>query len=164
MDKFIHIRSTKFPILPGEKEELVNDGMYGKALAKYLQEKLKKRGKYGKALAKYLQEKLKKRGYNAPFFCCEDWGWWLELKDAPFTFGVCIYYWPESDRPHDLFCADGVTSRRRWSWSKFRMIDTTPWVTKLHEDLVSIFGSDPEIELVSTSLNSPFSEDRDNEI
>ena len=36
MGNFIHIRSSKFPILPGEKEELVNDGMYGKALAEYL--------------------------------------------------------------------------------------------------------------------------------
>ena len=33
MDRFIHVRSKKFPILPGEKEELVNEGMYGKALA-----------------------------------------------------------------------------------------------------------------------------------
>ena len=33
MGKFIHIRSSKFPILSGEKEELVNNGMYGKALA-----------------------------------------------------------------------------------------------------------------------------------
>jgi hypothetical protein len=40
MHKFILIRSSKFPILPGEKEELVNDGMYGKALAEYLQAKL----------------------------------------------------------------------------------------------------------------------------
>lgn len=27
MEKFIHLRSPKFPILPGEKEELVNEGM-----------------------------------------------------------------------------------------------------------------------------------------
>jgi hypothetical protein len=44
MDRFILIRSTKFPVLPGEKEELVNEGTYGKALAGYLQKKLKERG------------------------------------------------------------------------------------------------------------------------
>jgi len=71
MNKFIHIRSAKFPVLLGEKEELVNEGMYGKALAEYL------------------QAKLRDRGYDAPFICCEDWGWWVELR-APFTFGVCI--------------------------------------------------------------------------
>jgi hypothetical protein len=49
MNKFIHIRSAKFPILPGEKAELVNEGMYGKALALYL------------------QQHLSDRGYDAPF-------------------------------------------------------------------------------------------------
>ena len=144
MEKFIHIRSAKFPIQPGEKEELVNEGMHGKAIARYL------------------QDKLRGQGYDAPFFCCEDWGWWLQLKGTPFTFGVCIHYWPESDRPYDLFCTDGVTSRKKWSWSKFRTIDTTPWVAKLHEDLVAIFRADPEIELVSTNLDSPFPRDQEN--
>jgi hypothetical protein len=141
MDKFIHVRSAKFPILPGEKDELVNEGMYGKALAQYL------------------QDKLKARGYDARFICCEDWGWWVELKGVPFVFGVCIYCGPEPGEILDLFCTDGATSVRKWSWSKFRMIDTTPWVAKLHEDLVSIFRADPEIQLVSTSLDSPFPAD-----
>ena len=70
MDKFIHIRSPKFPILPGENEELVNEGMYGKAAAEYL------------------QLKLRERGYEVPFVCCEDWGWWVELKNAPFECAV----------------------------------------------------------------------------
>ena len=46
-------------------------------------------GTYGKALARYLQEKLQERGCLAPFVGCENWGWWVELKNAPFTFGVC---------------------------------------------------------------------------
>ena len=66
---FIHIKSSKFPILPGETDELVNEGMYGKALAEYL------------------QDKLAARAYDVPFVCCEDWGWWVELKAAPFTLG-----------------------------------------------------------------------------
>lgn len=140
MDKFIHIRSTKFPILPGEKEELVNEGMYGKALAEYL------------------QAKLRDRGYDAPFVSCEDWGWWVELKTAPFTFGVCIYCGPERDGPLDLFCTDGAAGRRQWCWRRFRFVETTPWVEKLHEDLVSIFRSDPDVQILSTSLDSPFAE------
>lgn len=140
MGKFIHIRSTKLPILPGEKDELVNDGMYGKALAQYL------------------QEKLKERGYDAPFYCCEDWGRWIELKDAPFVFGVCIYCGPEEDKPLNLFCTDGATATKKWSWRKFRFIDTTPWATKLHDDLVSIFRGDSDIEVVGTSLDSPYAE------
>jgi hypothetical protein len=144
MDKFIHIRSRKFPILPGEKEELVNEGMYGKALAEYL------------------QARLKERGYSAPFIACEDWGWWVELKTAPFTFGVCIYCGPESKEPLDLFCTDGATGPRKWSWRRFRFIETRPWTEKLHQDLVSIFRADPEINVISTALDSPFPEDRGN--
>lgn len=53
MDRFLHIRSQKVPILPSEEDELVNDGMYGKSLALYL------------------QSRLQDRGYMAPFICCE---------------------------------------------------------------------------------------------
>jgi len=141
MNKFIHVRSKKFPILPGEQEELVNDGMYGKALAQYL------------------QEKLQNRGYDAPFVCCEDWGWWVELTNAPFTFGVCIYCWPEGGELLDFFCTHGATSRKKWSWRKFRFFDTSPWVEKLHGDLVAILQGDPEVQVVSTCLDSPFPED-----
>jgi hypothetical protein len=145
MDKFTHIRSKKFPILPGEKEELVNEGMYGKALAQYL------------------QSRLTDRGYAAPFIAFEDWGWWVELKTAPFTFGVCIYCGPVIGEPLDLFCTGGATGPRKWSWRSFRFIETKPWAEKLHEDLVAIFRADPEVEVVSTSLDSPFPEDRNSE-
>jgi hypothetical protein len=138
MNKFIHVRSAKFPILPGEKEELVNDGMYGKALAEYL------------------QAKLNARGYDAPFICCEDWGWWVELKSAPFTFGVCIYCGPEPSEILDLFCTDGAAGRTKWSWRRFRFVDTRPWAEKLHTDLISIFQSDADVVILSTSLDSPF--------
>ena len=121
MDKFIHIKSPKFPILPGEKQELVNDATYGKALAQYL------------------QAKLSDRGYNAPFICCEDWGWWVELKAVPITFGVCIYSGPEEDGAVEFVCTDGATGQREWSWKRFRFVDTQPWVKKLHENLMAVF-------------------------
>ncbi|WP_295383886.1 hypothetical protein [uncultured Thiodictyon sp.] len=142
MDKFIHIRSTKFPILPGEREELVNEGMYGKALAQYL------------------QGKLRERGYAAPFICCEDWGWWVELKAAPVAFGVCIYCGPERDGLLDLFCTDGATARKKWSWRQFRWVDMSSYVDKLNDDLVAIFRADPDIQVISTALDSPFAEDQ----
>lgn len=138
MDKFIHIRSSKFPILPGEKEELVNEGMYGKALAEYL------------------QTKLRERGYDAPFVCCEDWGWWIELKTAPFAFGVCIYSGPEEDGPVDFACTSGATAPRKWSWKRFRFLETSPWVDKLDEDLLAIFRADKEVEVVEVTEQFPF--------
>jgi hypothetical protein len=136
---FIHIRSSKFPILPDEKEEIVNEGTYGKALAQYL------------------QIKLKDRGYDVPFICCEDWGWWVELKSVPFTFGVCIYSGPEKDGPIEFVCTDGARGEKKWNWKKFRFIDTRPWVKKLREDLMTIFQTDKDIEIIGTFDEFPFS-------
>jgi hypothetical protein len=82
VDKFIHIRSAKSPVLSGEKEELVNEGMYGKA--------------------------------------------------------------------------DGVTAPKKWSWREFRFVDSTPYVTKLHGDLFSIFRADPDVQVLTTERDSPF--------
>jgi len=145
MEKFIHIRSPKFPILPGEEKELVNEGMYGKAVAQYL------------------QAKLRDRGYDVPFFCCEDWGWFVKLKGPQFEFGVNIYCWPKKDGLLDFFCTDAAVGPRQWSWRKFRFVDTTPWVRKLHDDMVAIFRSDAEVEVVSTELDD-FPDDQDDEV
>jgi hypothetical protein len=137
MSKFIHIKSAKFPILPGEKEELVNDGIYGKALAIYL------------------QTKLSGRGYKAPFVCCEDWGWWVELSGAPFTFGVCVYSLSEPAGLCEFAVTDGATGPRKWSWSRFRFVDTGTWVNKLHEDMLAIFESDQDVTVLGVSDEFP---------
>ena len=136
MGKFIHIRSAKFPVLPGEREELVNEGTYGKALAIYL------------------QEKLAERGYDAPLVCCEDWGWWVELKGAPFVFGACVYSAAGNNEPVEFVCTDGASGARKWSWRQLKFIDTTPWVEKLHDDLMGIFDADSAIEIVGINEES----------
>jgi hypothetical protein len=137
MDKFILVKSSKFRVLPGEEKDLVNEGMYGKALAMYL------------------QAKLGERGYEVPFFCCEDWGWWVELKNVPFDFGVCIYSGPVGDGPIVFSCTDSAHASRKWSWRKFRFMGTEAWSKKLHEDLMAIFKSDNEVEIVGVS-DEPF--------
>src|SRR5215471_9283378 len=130
MDRFVHITSPKFPILPGEKDELVNQGTYGKALAEYL------RGK------------LSDRGYVSPFVCCEDWGWWVELSGAPFVSGVCVYSKAENDQLVDFVCACDPDEGRKWSWRRLRFVDTTSWVVKLRGDLLEIFRGDKDVQLV----------------
>jgi hypothetical protein len=137
MSKFIHIRSSKFPILPGEREELVNEGMFGKALAEYV------------------RLNLIKLGYDAPFVCSEDWGWWVEIKGAPSAFGACIYSGPEESGPIEFACSDGAASVKKWSWRQFKFIDVTPWIEKLHDDLIAIFRADNEIEVVCVSDDLP---------
>jgi hypothetical protein len=138
MAKFIHIRSSKFPVLPGEEEELVNDGIYGKALALYL------------------QEQLSSRGYDAPLVCCEDWGWWVELKGGPFAFGLCVYVLDADNAdPANFACTDSTFGPRKWSWKRFRFVDTEPLVKKLHADLLEIFNADGEVEIVGVSDEFP---------
>lgn len=73
------IESKKFPIQPGEDQEITNERMYGKALCTYL------------------QEHLPRAGVNVPFFCNEDWGWWLEVERGDFKMALCIYSDPDAE-------------------------------------------------------------------
>lgn len=139
--QFVHIRSPKFALMPGEKDEVVNEGIYGKALAIYL------------------KEKLTLRGYAIPFYCCEDWGWRVHIDGASFLFGVCIYGWPVGETEQlDIWCTDSFHKPRKWSWRKWRFFDTAPLTTKLQRDLLQIFGSDPDVDILGTS-DSPFGKD-----
>src|SRR5690606_37710280 len=106
MSKFIHIRSDKFPVLPGEEDEVVNEGMYGKALALYL------------------QSKLTERGYKAGFVVAEDWGWWVDIDGPPFTFGVCIYASP--DGTNEYVCTDGAPARENLAGANFDSLTQCP--------------------------------------
>jgi hypothetical protein len=104
---FIHIKSAKFPVLPEEDDELVNEGTYGKALAQYL------------------ESRLKDRGYDVPFICCEDWGWWVEIRGQPFALGLCVYGGRSLAEAQELCFFISMERGRRWSWTRFRFIDMT---------------------------------------
>jgi hypothetical protein len=134
---FIHIRSSKFPVLLGEDEELVNEGMYGKALAQYL------------------QSQLRGLSYDIPSFCCEDWGWWLEVAGQPFSLGVCIYGTEGSLQKGEHCVMVSEKPRRRWSWSRFGFIDTAPRVNQLFADLRKVFESDGEVQVLGCPEEYP---------
>ena len=55
----------------------------------------------------------------------------------------------------DFVFTDGVFGSKKWSWTKFRFVDTTPWVNKLHEDLIAIFESDADVQIVGTAIEFP---------
>jgi len=134
---FIHIRSAKFPVLPGEEDELVNEGTYGKALAQYL------------------ETQLKERSYSVPFVGCEDWGWWVEVKGFPFASGVCVYGTASLPESRELCVTVSPAPGKRWSWSRFRLVDTTAAVTRLFSDLSEIFGADPDVEVLGLPEDYP---------
>ena len=134
---YIHVRSPKFVVHPGEDDELVNEGMYGKSLALYL------------------WNELKKNGYEVPFICCEDWGWWMEIAGHPFALGLCIYgQLNEKTNQLELSTTVSPEEGRRWSWSRLRLVDTSPVVQKLHADVVAIFENDPDIRVLGINDDS----------
>jgi hypothetical protein len=134
---FIHIRSARFPILPGETEELVNEGTYGKALAEYL------------------QTHLQQRGYSVPFICCEDWGWWVEIKGQPFSLGCLVYRASDANEKPEMCVSVSREAGRQWCWARFRVIDSTERVNQLGRDLRSVLSSDPEIEILGEPEEFP---------
>ena len=136
-ERFIHVRSAKFAALPGEEDELVNPGMYGRALSLYL------------------QEKLAEKGHVVPTFNSEDWGWWVEVTGPPLPFGVCVYCGETYEGILEFACMVGLISRTKWSWKQWKKVDAAPWAQKLFDDLVAIFESDPQIELVAITEDCP---------
>lgn len=94
---FIHIRTSKFPTMPGEEEELINPGMYGKAVAIYL------------------QQRLVEKGYESPLYCCEDWGWWVGVKRGDFSSGACIYCIRQKEEIQEYCVCPGTEPGRHWT-------------------------------------------------
>lgn len=133
------IETEKFPALPGEDEEIVNPGTYGRALCEYL------------------EKKLPQFGIEVPFFCCEDWGWWLEVVVENFKMGLCIYSNPEDQiQPRKYAILPSIKSEKEWSWRKFRWIDRSQDVLNIMNYLDQIFQRDPEIRALSRHDDYPF--------
>lgn len=135
----LKIETKKFPILEGESEEIVNDNMYGKALCQYL------------------HSQLPKVGIAVPNYLPEDWGWWLEVEDAGFKMGLCIYSHPEVEGDPEQYCImPSIHSEKIWVWSKFRKVDVSQNVLKIINVLENIFLADSEIIHVTRHDDFPY--------
>jgi hypothetical protein len=130
-NSFIQIRLPKLGVMPGEDEELVNEGMYGKAFAQFL------------------ESGLSRCGYQSPVVVCEDWGWWVTVAGLPFSCGLCIYGSRIGDSDELDLCVTVSTPKgRRWDWRQFRFVDTTPEVERLDQSIRAVCEADPEITVV----------------
>ena len=135
----IQIETEKFPVLEGEEEELFNECMYGKALCLYL------------------EKELPKLGIQVPSFCCEDWGWWVEVNADDFKMGLCVYSDPElEDKPTRYAIMPSIKNGKKWVWSKFRKIDVTEDVVRIMDAVEKLFRDDNEITDVSRHDDYPF--------
>jgi len=127
----VHLKTAKFPVMDGEKEEMVNEGMYGKAISLHL------------------KEMLSRVGYDVPLVCCEDWGWWVEVKGFPFVLGLCVYCSEnEPGKIAEYAIMSSITDEKKWSWKKLGMINTTEIVGKLMDNVESIMRDDKDIQVI----------------
>ncbi len=133
------IESKKFPIQPGEDQEITNERMYGKALCAYL------------------QERLPRVGVNVPFFCNEDWGWWLEVEFGDFKMALCIYSDPDAEgNPEKYAIMPSIDKETKWSWSRFRNVNVSSKVLAVIDSVERAFASDKDISAVSRHDDFPF--------
>ncbi len=124
--------------MPGEDDELVNEGTYGKAFALYLQ----------KALAQ--------NGYQTPAVVCEDWGWWVTIAGLEFSCGLGVYGARINDSDDLDLCVTVLTPKgKKWSWGKFKTIDTTADVDRLHTTVRTICETDEDITVVGETHEFP---------
>ena len=134
----VAIETTRFPALPGEDEELVNERMYGKALCLYL------------------QQHLPRCGITVPFFCAEDWGWWLEVEAGEFKTGLCVYADPDFELQPERYAILSAEEGTRWSWSRFWFVDISAEVVRIMDALEQLLREDPDIRSVTRHANYPF--------
>ena len=133
------IESKKFPIMPGEDQEIVNERMYGKALCQYL------------------ESELPGAGLNVPSYCAEDWGWWLEVERGAFKMGLCIYSDPDAKlSPERYAILPSVQQAKKWSWSKFQNIDNSADVLAVVAIVEQVLKSDKDIPVVTRHDDYPF--------
>jgi hypothetical protein len=133
------IESKKFPIQPGEDQEITNERMYGKALCTYL------------------QEHLPRAGVNVPFFCNEDWGWWLEVEHGDFKMALCIYSDPDAEgNPEKYGLMPSIDKETKWSWSRFRKVDVSNDVLAVIDIVERTFAGDKDVSAVTRHNDFPF--------
>jgi len=105
---YIKIETDKFPVLPGEDSEVVNEGMYGKALCQYL------------------ENELPKYGVVVNFFCSEDWGWWVDITENDHRFGLLVHsHKIIGSSPEIYVIGSSITSRKKWFWKRFKSLDVS---------------------------------------
>ena len=133
------IKTRKFPILVGEDDEVTNEHMYGKALCKYL------------------ESELPTVGIDVPFFCNEDWGWWLEVQRGAFKMGLCIYSDPDArGDPERYAVMPSMKNGKSWSWSRFSTVDVAKDVLEVIDVVAKLLTSDKDIPIVTRHDDYPF--------
>ena len=133
------IETKKFPVQPGEEQEITNARMYGKALCQYL------------------QSVLPPASINVPSYCSEDWGWWLAVERGSFKMGLCIYSDPAAVKDPERYAVlPSIAQEKKWSWAKFGKVDISKDVLELIAIVERVLKRDKEIVVVTRHDDYPF--------
>ncbi len=124
MRTHVEFRSSKFPLDPDDDEDEVNSGVWGKRLAKYL------------------QERLAERSIDTGDVFGEDWEWVVPLRHDAFRMWIGCANYGEEDDGYLVFIEPSRPTIRK---GLFRKIDTTADVAKVADAIDAILTSDPEI-------------------
>lgn len=119
----VTFQSAKFPADPDE-EDLINPGLWGRKLARYLVQKLAAEGiATGEPVA-------------------EDWGWMIPVHDeGPHPVALCCGHQHGDDDEFLCFTEPATPVVRKL----FRKVDVTPQLARLTAALQKILAADPEI-------------------
>ncbi len=111
---------------------------------------------FGKSLCNYLQARLPLAGIHLPFFCNEDWGWWLQTEYNGIRMGLCIYSDPDADPdPERYTLMPSIHDPRQWLWPSFLQSDRLQLVTTIIDALEKIFSSAADLHAVIRHNDHP---------
>jgi len=128
---WIKIETDLFPILPDEEKEVVNEGMYGKALCQYI------------------ERQLPAFGVEVKFFCSEDWGWWVAVSEQEFEMGLLIHaHSVIGANPGQYAIGASIQESPKWYWSRFQKVDVTRDVVSIMNCVENMLEHDNEIYIV----------------
>ena len=103
-------------------------------------------GIYGKQLAKWLQERLLEKGYKVEKIYPEDWGWCVMYSEKPFKLWVgCSSIIENENIIWSCFSAAEVPTIK----NIFKKINVEPSLTKLNRSLKEIIKSENKIIIVN---------------
>ena len=135
----IKIETKKFPILDGEKAEIVNENMYGQALCQYL------------------EKELPSFDMKADGYLNEDWGWWLAIVDGDWRMDLRIYSDPDAtDNPESYAIMPSIMEEKKWRWSEFRRMDVSKDVLGTMDKVEKLFLNDRDITKVTRHDGFPY--------
>jgi hypothetical protein len=118
----VEFRSDRFPADPDE-DELVNPGLWGRRLARFL------------------CDGLRSKGFQATDPWAEDWGWQLRIEGQPISMWIGCGHYQEYDDGYLCFIEPHKPYVRKW----FRKIDTREHVDALRRAIDELLSSEAGI-------------------